>query len=214
MIKNRREYLFYRKADLMMNRGTFNLSIKQKIESLFFPDMVMKFLINLRKIEYYGNIYSKLPIIFRGGIKIYLVWIGMKQIKLSLKCGFSIAPNVLGYGVTIPHCGTIVVGAHNTIGSYAVLQTGICISSGSKKIGNAFYAGTGAKILNDICIGDNVSVGANAVVNKSCNDDGALLIGIPAIVKNKSAPWYVRDGKISLERYNRCENLKKQIFNV
>lgn len=212
MIQNRKEYLFYRKADLMMNRGVFHLSIKQKIEQLLYPDNVMKFLTNLRKVEYYGNLYGRLPAVF-GGMKIYLVWLGIKQNKLSLKCGFSIAPNVLGYGVTIPHYGTIVVGAHNTIGNYAVLQTGICISSGSKKIGNAFYAATGAKILNDICIGDNVSVEANAVVTKSCNEDGVLLIGVPAIVKKKSVPWYVRDGEISLERYNQCENLKEYIFN-
>ncbi len=67
MIQNRKEYLFYRKADLMMNRGVFHLSIKQKIELLFYPDSVMKFLINLRKIEYYGNSYGRMPAVLRGG---------------------------------------------------------------------------------------------------------------------------------------------------
>lgn len=66
MIQNRKEYLFYRKADLMMNRGVFHLSIKQKIEQLLYPDNVMKFLTNLRKVEYYGNLYGRLPAVFGG----------------------------------------------------------------------------------------------------------------------------------------------------
>ena len=51
--------------------------------------------------------------------------------------------------------------------NYCVLHTSICITVGNKQIGNGFYcSSTGAKVLNDIFIGD-VTVGANAIVNKS-----------------------------------------------
>ena len=38
----------------------------------------------------------------------------------------------------------------------------------------------------DIEIADDVSIGANAVVNKSCNQKNTLLVGVPAIEKHKS----------------------------
>lgn len=92
---------------------------------------------------------------------------------MELKLGFSIARNVFGYGLVIPHYGTIVVGSGNIIGNYCVLHTSTCITAGNKRIGNGFYCSTGAKILDDVVIGDNVTVGANAVVNK--NVDGNSL---------------------------------------
>ena len=52
-------------------------------------------------------------------------------------------------------------------------------------IGDDVYIGPGAKIFGDIAIGNNVSIGANAVVNKSFPDD-VIIAGIPAkIIKSK-----------------------------
>ena len=46
-------------------------------------------------------------------------------------------------------------------------------------IGNHVYLATGSKILGPISIGNNVSVGANAVVIKSVPDN-AIVAGVPA----------------------------------
>ena len=52
----------------------------------------------------------------------------------------------------------------------------------------AFAFGTGAKIFGNINLGDNVKIGANAVVNKSFGSN-VTLVGIPAkpITQNKEA---------------------------
>ena len=53
-------------------------------------------------------------------------------------------------------------------------------------IGDNVYIGPGAKIFGAITIGDNVKIGANAVVNKSFGDDISIG-GIPARILEKSS---------------------------
>lgn len=60
----------------------------------------------------------------------------------GMKLGFTIAENVFGYGLVIPHYGTIVVGSGNRIGNYAVLHTSTCITAGKKNIGDGLYLST------------------------------------------------------------------------
>lgn len=50
----------------------------------------------------------------------------------------------------------------------------------SPHIGNNVEIGVGAKIIGDIYVVDNVKIGANAVVVKSCFTNGATLVGVPA----------------------------------
>lgn len=128
-----------------------------------------------------------------------------------MKLGFSIDPDTLGYGVLIPHWGTIVVG-RNTIGNYAVLHTNICISGNGKQIGDGLYMATGAKITAKINLGDGITVGANAVVNKSYGDN-LLLVGIPAISKKNSDIWYQANGDEFARRVEEIEKRRKQLFN-
>lgn len=127
--------------------------------------------------------------------------------------GFTIAPGVLGGGCVIPHYGTIVVGTGNTIGYYAVLHTSICITAGRKIIGDGLYCSTGAKILNDIELGDGVTIGANAVVNKSFCDSKIMLAGCPSNIIKKCDSWYKRDGKEYYRRYRECQILYEKTFN-
>ena len=123
--------------------------------------------------------------------------------------GFSIGYNVFGYGLVIPHYGTIVVGGTNQIGNYAVLHTSICISDNGKEIGDGFYCATGVKITSKLTLGDNVSVGANSLVNKSYKENNVLIGGAPARVIKTEAPWYVRDN--FEQKVNDIEKLKKLI---
>ncbi|MCX0378906.1 hypothetical protein LI055_04585 [Clostridium perfringens] len=200
MINTKKELKFYIKADLMMNRGTFDVGFKKRIVNFFSPDYVIHFLKVLRKSEYY---YNKNKFLSK-----YYKW---KKHKLELKLGFSIGSGVFGYGLTIPHYGTIVVGSGNKIGNYCVLHTGICITAGEKQIGNGLYLASGSKLVKDIKLGNNITVGVNSVVNNSFVQNNLLLVGMPAIKKSNSIEWYLRDGTEYSRRVNMCESLKKQL---
>lgn len=177
-----------------MNRGYFKKSFKKYILDFFVADDIMDYLEILRKTSYYYD--SVLGLYYRIRLK-----------RLGIKLGFSIGCNSLGYGLLLPHYGTIVVGV-NSIGNYAVLQSSTCISGNNKTIGNGLYMATGAKITAKIDLGDNVTVGANAVVNKSFPEGNVLLVGIPAVEKKVSGAWYLNNGDEFRERVQRIEELK------
>ena len=96
MIKTKKELKFYIKADRIMNSGNKKNSF---IHNLLYPNYLLKFLKLLRICEYWSR---HNPIIFN--------YYYMRYYRLSLKLGFSIPLNVFGYGLVIPHYGTIVVG--------------------------------------------------------------------------------------------------------
>lgn len=201
MIANRNELKFYLFADMMMNRGRFSNTIVQKMQHIFVPDYIMKYLYHLRIHEYYR--------VRRGFIDKILSFVsGIKMQKLSVKLGITIASGVFGYGLVIPHYGTIVVGSGNKIGNYCVLHTSTCVTAGKKVIGDALYLSTGAKVINDIKLQDGISVGANAIVNSNFVESNVLIVGAPAQIKKTSKPWYLRDGKEFERRFIECEKLR------
>lgn len=196
MINSKQELKFYIQADRMMNRGCFKWSLRNRLLHIVSPDYIMRYLEALRKAEFYSQ---------HGGVFRYLYkW---KLQRLGMKLGFTIAQNVFGYGLVIPHYGTIVVGSGNKIGNYAVLHTCICITAGEKEIGDGLYVSTGARILGNVKLGNYVTVGANAVVNKS-ESDNALLVGIPAVNKRTEPAWHTGNYQ---KRFEACEELKEKL---
>jgi serine O-acetyltransferase len=109
--------------------------------------------------------------------------------KIAYKLGFTIPKNTIGYGLFIAHYGTIIVNSKALIGSKCTLHACVNIGEhkgGTPKIGNNCYIGPGAKIFGDITIGNNVTIGANSVVNKSFPDN-VVIAGVPArIIKYKN----------------------------
>jgi len=112
---------------------------------------------------------------------------------LSLPIGLQ-----LGKGVYICHCGTIIVSGQASIGEDCSLSPGIVIGHGVLKgkkgcptIGDRVFIGPGAKLFGPITIGDDVAIGANAVVN--CDiPDHAIAAGVPAkVVSYKGSADYV-----------------------
>ncbi len=130
--------------------------------------------------------------------------------RLGIKLGFTIGPKVFGYGLVIPHYGTIVVGGSNRIGNYAVLHTSTCISDNGKEIGDAMYLATGAKITSRIYLGNNVSIGANSIVNKSF-ESNIMIAGSPARKIKDTEAWYVRDGESYTRKVQLIEELKSSM---
>lgn len=87
---------------------------------------------------------------------------------------------------TVLVCGGIglTIHARAVIGENCVIGTGVSIVGSKKhpdvpKIGNNVWVGTGARIIGPVVVGNNVVIGANAVVNKSIPDN-TLVGGVPA----------------------------------
>lgn len=136
----------------------------------------------MRRVEYYENC--------RQGDWIGRKWLFVLKIYftvISILLGFTIPPNTFGPGLVINHWGTIVVSSLARIGKNCRLNA--CVNIGIKDgaaplIGDNAYIGPGAKLFGGIELGDDVVIGANAVVNASF--PGCVTLGgIPArIIKS------------------------------
>lgn len=103
IIKTKQQLRFFLMADCMMNRGCFKKTFKNWIKELVLPDYTMQYLVYMRKANFYTHQHGRLA-------KIIGAYYKLRQRKLGIKLGFSIANDVFGYGLVIPHYGTIVVG--------------------------------------------------------------------------------------------------------
>ncbi len=65
------------------------------------------------------------------------------------------------------------------ISDYCSLMPSVCIS-GEDVLGRGVYVGTGAKIINGINVGENVTIGAGAVVIKDLPPN-CTAVGVPAL---------------------------------
>ena len=135
----------------------------------------------LRKLEYFTNLqgYSaKLLLPFK-------VFYKLRWHYLSVRLGFSIPINDFDKGFSIAHRGSIAVAQNAKVGINCRIHEGVNIGStnGSPKaprIGDNVFLATGAKVIGDIVIADNVAIGANAVVVKTIAEEGTTWAGVPA----------------------------------
>lgn len=87
-----------------------------------------------------------------------------------------------GKGLVIMHPVGVVINSKVIAGDRVVIESGVVIGDEkgrSPVIGNDVFIGTGAKIIGGVTIGDNVKIGANAVVVKDIPANCTAL-GIPA----------------------------------
>lgn len=94
---------------------------------------------------------------------------------------------VLGRRFRIDHFGGIIVSGDAVFGDDCVIRNGVTVglrntgTRGSPVIGNRVDIGAGAKLLGPIHIGDDVAIGANAVVLKDVPSN-SIAVGVPARV--------------------------------
>lgn len=149
-------------------------SLGRKSDKPAHSDVIWKFEILLRKYEYYYNKKSPLRYVY-----------GELFRRVSVKLGFSIPINVFDKGLAIVHYGTIVVSDGAIIGENCRIHEGVCIgaTNGETKaatIGNNVFLATGAKVIGQVSIADNVAIAANAVIVKDILEPSTTWGGIPA----------------------------------
>jgi serine O-acetyltransferase len=104
----------------------------------------------------------------------------------------------VGKGLYIGHFGGIFLNSGVKMGEYCNLSQGVTIgvggrgeNSGCPKLGDRVFIGPGAKIFGPITIGNDVAIGANAVVTKDLPDN-AVAVGIPAkIISYKGSKDFI-----------------------
>ena len=188
MINSYDDYLKYLEAD----RASLNR--KATLVNLLFDD-IFKFQRTMRKLEYLTNCNKN---------KLLRLLTRYRYRLQSRQLGFEIPINVFGPGLSIAHAGTIVVNGGAKVGANCRLH--VCVNIGTEAgkstdaptIGDNCYIGPGVKMFGKIVIGDNVAIGANAVVNKSFPEGNATLGGIPAkVISQKSSEGPLICGYIS-----------------
>lgn len=189
MIKSYADYLFYLEADRI------SLDVKPTLLQKLANDR-WKYQRLLRRVEYLKNCRKN---------KLLRLWTEWRHRRLGRLLGYSIPPNVFGPGLAIPHRGTIVVNSYARVGANCRIH--VCTNLGTNLgtldeapvLGNNVYIGPGAKLYGKIVLGDNMVIGANAVVNKSFPGGNSTLAGVPArvISTRTSAGVLVRGADIA-----------------
>lgn len=190
MILSCEDYRRYLEADRV------SLGVANTLRTRLFDD-IWKYQRLMRKLAFLTNC---------GGNRLLRHWVAHRYESLGKKLGFTIGCNVFGPGLSIAHRGTIVVHNKSRIGANCRLH--ICVNIGAQLgesdavpyIGDNCYIAPGAKLFGNIQLGDNVVIGANAVVNKSFPDGNVTLGGVPArILSFKSSDGRVPKGFLEPE---------------
>ena len=172
MIKSKEELREYLDAD--------RVALCRKGTRPRFNDYIWKYEILLRKCEYYQNTSHN---IFG---KIASIICRYKRSRIGYHTGLAIPVNCVGKGLCIAHLGPIIINEQTRIGENCRIHVGVNIGADARvgseapTIGNNVYIAPGAKIFGKIYIADNIAIGANAVVNKTFDEPGISIAGVPA----------------------------------
>lgn len=107
---------------------------------------------------------------------------------VEITTGISIPASVqVGHSFYIGHFGGIIMNARAVIGDNCNVSQGVTIGvSGQGKdrgvpiVGNNVYIGANAVLVGNIVVEDNVLIGANSLINKNVSQN-AVMLGVPAV---------------------------------
>lgn len=145
---------------------------------------VRKYLLVLRKLEYYINVRTHF-----GGGYLMRIYYTIKWKRLSNKYGIYIHPNTVGKGLYIPHFNGGIQLNCISMGDFCSVSSGVVVGNkGSQDnraiIGNNVGLTIGCKVIGKVVLGNNVIVAPNSVVIKDVPDN-AIVSGVPAKQINK-----------------------------
>jgi len=124
--------------------------------------------------------------------RLFFAWL---RRRYSYKFGFQIPVGTsIGEGFFIGHHGTIVVNVKARIGKNCNIAHNVTIGQANRgrlegypTIGDHVWIGTGAVIVGNIHIGNNVLIAPNAYVNMDVPEN-SLVLGNPAKIISKENP--------------------------
>ena len=104
----------------------------------------------------------------------------------------------IGPGFYIGHFGCIIVYPLCQIGKNCNISQGVTLGKANRgkkegypTIGDNVYIGPGAKIIGNICVGNDVAIGANCVVTSDIPDH-AVVVGVPGkVISFEGSEGYV-----------------------
>jgi serine O-acetyltransferase len=106
---------------------------------------------------------------------------------VEIFCGITIGSTArIGHRLTIEHHGCIVIHGATVMGDDCLIRHGVTLGNtgyddlfGAPTIGSRVQMGAGAKVLGRVSVGNDVIIGANAVVVHDVPDK-AIVGGVPA----------------------------------
>ena len=180
-IQTRKDLNYYLSEDRKA-LGIENLTFREKVHFRVRTSYsIYKFQRLLRYEEYYYNKNGKLN-------RALAFIIRFQKDKLGRKLGFEIPRNVFGPGLRIIHIGSIIINSGCIIGKNCTLYNDINIGIHNgicPNLGDNISIYPGAKIFGEVVLANNIVIGANSTVTKSCYTDSAILVGSPAKELNK-----------------------------
>ncbi len=166
----------YIKADLYRYCGKTD---KRSLRRIRRSSLGFRFTYYMRKCSYarYHKIYR---------YTLFPIYKTLKD-RTGIKLGAEISDlATVGKGLHIAHFGQIIIHSDAVLGDNVSLSQGVTVGQTLKDgksfvptVGNRVYLAPGAKVIGGISVGNNVAVGANAVVTHSLPDN-AVAAGVPA----------------------------------
>lgn len=144
----------------------------------------------------------------------FLMWFGRLLTGIEIHPGAKIGKNFF-----IDHGFGVVIGETAEVGDNVTLYQGVTLGGTGKQrgkrhptVGSGVVVGAGAKVLGALNIGNNVNIGANAVVLTDVPDNSTV-VGIPGkIVKMNGEK--IRQGIINLDHVHLPDPITHKLMNL
>jgi serine O-acetyltransferase len=154
----------------------------------FQPNPGLKFLTYFRLTQQYRR---------KNRLLFFIFFLGWR--KMKFKYGFDISYRAtIGKGLYIGHFGGIVIHGDAVLGEYCNLSQGMTIgvlnrgkNTGVPTIGDRVFMGPNCVILGGIIIGNEVLVGANAVVTFDVADKAVVAAPLATVISHQGTANYV-----------------------
>jgi len=126
----------------------------------------------------------------------------------------------IGRRFFIDHGSGVVIGETTIIGDDVLLYQGVTLGgTGGERgkrhptLGNRVVVGTGAKVLGNILIGDNVKVGAGSVVVHNVPDNSTV-VGVPGRVVRVRPEGHLEHGRLPDPEGQAIDDLARRVAEL
>lgn len=192
MIQSKADLQYYIQQDRKNNGYFANRGLGEAIKAFFYPNAIA-YLYYLRHVEYHKNVSTAC-----GKLRLY--YYSFKFRNAGRKLGYSIGINACGPGLSLPHYGTIIISAEARLGANCRVHACVNIGASAGKdeapqIGDNVYIGPSCVLFGNIKIGSNNTIGANATVNKSFEQEHVIIAGTPAQIMKTNYPNWLEFNK-------------------